>query len=163
MTATDQHPQSAVGRGAITMTISLAAVFAVAAVGGSVTDTDPGSWYSSLDQPSWNPPDWLFAPVWTVLYVLMAVAAWLVWQTGERSPLVVYGVQLALNLSWSLVFFGAESTWGGVVVIAALWCAIVATITAFLRVHRVAALLLVPYLAWVTYAAALNLSIALAS
>lgn len=142
--------------------VSLVAVVLVAVVGGSVTDTGAGSWYRTLDQPAWNPPDWLFAPVWTLLYALMAVAAWLVWRRGQRAPLVLYAVQLALNLAWTLVFFGLESPWGGVLVITALWMAIVATIAAFRRTP-VAPWLLAPYLAWVTYAAALNLAIAAGS
>lgn len=143
--------------------LSLLLVACVALIGGLVTNTGPHSWYSGLDQPSWNPPDWLFGPVWTALYVAMAVAAWLVWRTAGAGPLPVYGVQLGLNLAWTLVFFGLESTWGGVVVITALWLAIAATIVTFRRHSTVAAALLVPYLAWVTYAGALNLAIALAS
>jgi tryptophan-rich sensory protein len=145
------------------LVVSLAAVAVVAVIGSLTTDTDPESWYSTLDQPAWNPPDWLFAPVWTALYVLMAVAAWLVWRAGAVRPLYVYALQLALNLAWTLVFFGAESAWGGVAVITALWVAIVVTIAAFRPIHTAAAGWLVPYLAWVTYAAALNLAIALAS
>lgn len=145
------------------LAVSIVCVAVVAVVGSLATDTDPGSWYSTLDQPAWNPPDWLFAPVWTALYVLMAIAAWLVWRAGAVRPLYVYAVQLVLNLAWTLVFFGAESTWGGVAVITALWIAIVVTIAAFRPVHATAAWLLAPYLAWVTYAAALNLAIALAS
>jgi translocator protein len=141
---------------------SVAAVVVVAAIGGSATTTGPGSWYAGLTQPSWNPPDWLFGPVWTALYAAMAVAAWLVWRDGHRGALVPYGVQLALNLAWTLTFFGAESTWGGVVVIGALWVAIAVTIAVF-RPVPVAAWLLVPYLGWVTYAGALTLSIALAN
>jgi translocator protein len=143
---------------------SLAAVTVVAAVGGSSTDTRPGSWYRGLDQPSWNPPDWLFGPVWTALYLAMAVAAWFVARRGTERPdvrvaLAVYAVQLVLNLAWTLVFFGAESPVGGVAVIAALWLAILVTIGLFGRLDRAAAWLLVPYLAWVTYAAALTWAI----
>jgi tryptophan-rich sensory protein len=144
------------------LAISIGAVAAVAFVGSLVTDTEPGSWYATLGQPAWNPPDWLFGPVWTVLYVGMAVAAWLVWRRGHRSALVPYAVQLVLNLAWTLVFFGLESTWGGVATILALWSAIVVTIAAF-RSVSVAAWLLVPYLAWVSYASALTVAIALAN
>jgi len=142
---------------------SLGAVAVVSVIGSVATATGTDSWYAQLEQPSWNPPDWLFGPVWTVLYVAMAVAAWLVWRTGERRALAPYAVQLVLNLAWTLTFFGAQSTWGGVVVIAALLIAIVVTIAAFARAHRVAAWLLVPYLAWTTYAAALTTAIALAN
>jgi benzodiazapine receptor len=141
---------------------SLGLVALVAVAGSFATKTGPGSWYATLEQPAWNPPDWLFAPVWSLLYTLMAIAAWLVWKTGATRPLYIYAVQLALNLAWTLVFFGAESTGGGVAVIAVLWLAIVLTIVAF-RPVPAAAWMLVPYLVWVTYAAALNVSIALAS
>lgn len=141
---------------------SVAAVAVVAVIGSLATDTGSGSWYAGLEQPSWNPPDWVFGPVWSILYAAMAVAAWLVWRTGERRALVAYGVQLVLNLAWTLTFFGLESTWGGVAVIAALVVAIVVTIVAFARVQRLAAWLLVPYLAWTAYAAALTTAIALA-
>lgn len=151
------------GRSWLALAVSLAAVAAVALVGTSVTDTEPGSWYQTLDQPSWNPPDWLFGPVWSILYLAMAVAAWLVWRTGERAALIPYAVQLVLNLAWTLVFFGLESTWGGVVVIIALGLAIIWTIAAFHPVRPLAAALLVPYLAWVTYAAALTVAIAVAT
>jgi benzodiazapine receptor len=150
------------GRDLAGLAVSIVAVVIVAGWGGVVTDTGPDSWYAGLEQPSWNPPDWLFGPVWSVLYLAMAVAAWLVWRQGLHAPLAVYAVQLALNLAWTLVFFGAESAWGGVVVIGALWLAIVATIAAF-RPVPVAAALLVPYLGWVTYAAALTVAIAVAN
>jgi translocator protein len=144
---------------------SLVAVAVVAATGGLATDTGPGSWYETLEQPSWNPPDWLFGPVWTLLYVAMAVAAWLVARRGLHRPdvrraLAAYGVQLALNLAWSLVFFGLESPVGGLVVIVALLGGIVLTILLLRPIDRRAALLLVPYLAWVGYATALNAAIA---
>lgn len=148
----------------VLLAVSLGLVLVVSAVGGLATDTGSDSWYASLEQPAWNPPDWLFGPVWTVLYLIMAVAAWRVATAGldrfdVRAALVVYAVQLALNLGWTLVFFGMEALLGGLVVIAALLVAIVATIVTFARVDRVAALLLVPYLAWVGYATALNAGI----
>jgi tryptophan-rich sensory protein len=146
----------------VAMVVSISAVVLVSGIGRLVTETGTGSWYEGLDQPSWNPPDWLFGPVWTLLYLAMAVSAWLVWRAGHRRPLAVYAVQLALNLAWTLVFFGLESTWGGVAVIAALLVAISATIEAF-RPVPLAAWLLVPYIGWVAYAAALNLAIAAAS
>ena len=146
-------------RSLVALVLSLAAVAVVAWWGSSVTDTGPGTWYAGLDQPSWNPPDWLFGPVWSALYLAMAVAAWLVWRRGLRAPLALYAVQLGLNLAWSLVFFGAESGWGGAAVITVLWLAIAATILAF-RPVLPAVLLMLPYLAWVTYAGALTWAIA---
>lgn len=156
------HPRHREGQW-LALAVSFGAVAVVSVIGSLATDTGPGSWYAGLEQPSWNPPDWVFGPVWSVLFAAMAVAAWLVWRTGERRALVAYGVQLALNLAWTLTFFGLESTWGGVAVIAALVVAIVVTIVGFARAHQLAAWLLVPYLAWTSYAAALTGAIALAS
>ncbi len=120
----------------------------------------PGVWYQALNKPTWNPPSWLFAPVWTFLYVSMAVAAWLVWKRGsERPALRYYLVQLALNALWTPVFFGAHQLGWGLVVIIALWAAIVLTLREFWAVSRPAAWLLVPYLAWVSFATFLNFTI----
>lgn len=123
----------------------------------------PGEWYASLRKPSWNPPGWIFGPVWTALYTLMAVAAWLVWQQGgfntHRRALTLFAVQLALNAAWTPLFFGLH--WPGVAFaeIVLLWLAIAATLTAFHRINAPAAWLLAPYLAWVSFAAALNLAL----
>jgi translocator protein len=146
------------------LAVSLLAVAVVSVVGSLATDTGPDSWYATLEQPPWSPPDAAFGPVWTVLYLAMAVAAWLVARHGldrrdVRAALGLYGAQLTLNLSWSLVFFGLESVWGGVLVIGALWLGIVASASAFARIETIAAWLLVPYLAWVSYATALNVAI----
>lgn len=123
----------------------------------------PGDWYASLQKPTWNPPGWIFGPVWTALYVMMAMAAWLVWRQGgwqkQRKPLLIFLVQLALNALWTPLFFGLH--WPGVAFaeIVLLWLAIAATITVFHPVNRTAMLLLAPYLAWVSFAAALNFSL----
>ncbi len=150
--------------GPLGLVLSLVLVAVVAAVGGSATATGAGSWYRTIEKPPWNPPDAVFGPVWTLLYVLMAVAAWLVVREGVRRrevrvALVAYVVQLALNLAWSVVFFGLESPGGGVVVIAALLASIVATIMLFRPLRPLAAWLLVPYLAWVAFAASLNVAV----
>jgi benzodiazapine receptor len=120
----------------------------------------PGEWYDGLRKPSWNPPGWIFGPVWTVLYTMMAVAAWLVWKRGgfaaQRRPLGFFLVQLALNALWTPLFFGLHQTGLAFAEIILMWFAIAATIAAFLKVHRPAAWLLVPYLAWVGFAAVLN-------
>ena len=117
-------------------------------------------WYRTLDTPSWRPPDAVFGPVWTTLYLLMGIAIVLVRRAGpaEREE-KVFGLQLVLNLAWSYAFFGLRSPAAGAVVILALWLAILATIAAFARRSRLAAALLVPYLAWVTFATLLNLEI----
>ena len=123
----------------------------------------PAGYYASLVKPSWSPPAWVFGPVWTALYLMMAVAAWLVWRQGgwraQRAPLSLYLLQLALNALWTPVFFGLRSPGLALVVIVSLGAAIVLTGRAFRPVSRVASWLLVPYLAWVVFAAALNFSI----
>ena len=123
----------------------------------------PGEWYASLQKPSWNPPGWIFGPVWSALYVMMAVAAWFVWQRGgfsnQRQPLVIFLVQLALNAGWTPLFFGLHSPGLAFAEIVLLWLAIAATMVVFRPVSRTAMLLLVPYLAWVSFAAALNFAL----
>jgi len=120
----------------------------------------PGEWYATLAKPEWNPPAWIFGPVWTLLYMLMAVAAWLVWKrNGWQRPLWLYLVQLALNAAWTPVFFGANQIGWAFVEIIALWAAILVTMLAFLRVSKAAGWMLVPYLAWVSFAAFLNFSL----
>jgi translocator protein len=133
---------------------------AVAGLAGFATAQSVVEWYPTLAKPSWTPPSWLFGPVWTVLYVLMGVAAWLVWSKGQaRNALLLFGAQLLLNLAWSFLFFGARSPGLGLIDIVALWLAIAATIFAFAQRTRTAALLLAPYLAWVSFAMALNAKI----
>jgi len=123
----------------------------------------PGAWYERLKKPSWRPPNWLFAPAWTVLYLMIAVAGWLVWRqaglAGAGLALAVYAVQLMLNAAWSPLFFGLHRPDLGFVDIILLWMSILATIVLFGPIQSVAALLLVPYLAWVTFAGALNFAV----
>lgn len=148
-----------------TVLIGLLILNALVAGGGSIASTTGvDGWYADAAKPDWIPPNWLFGPVWTVLYVMMAVAAWWVWRevdaTSARLPLVLYGVQLALNAAWTPVFFGAEILGGGLLIILLLEVALVATIVAFHRVHPRAAWLLGPYLAWALYATTLNAAVA---
>jgi translocator protein len=132
----------------------------VGAVAGYATSQSIDTWYITLKKPSWTPPNWLFGPAWTVLYIMMAVAAWLVWKTGNaKGALMVWAGQLALNFSWSFLFFGAQSPGLGLINIIAMWLAIAATIFAFAFHSRLAAFLMVPYLCWVSYASALNAAI----
>ncbi|MBA3453956.1 MAG: tryptophan-rich sensory protein [Deltaproteobacteria bacterium] len=126
------------------------------ATGALITDA---SWYRALDRPSWAPPGWVFGPVWITLYTMMGVAAWLIWQSRaprRRAALAWFAVQLVLNAAWTPVFFGARSIGGGLIVIVALLVAIIATSAVYRHVSRVAAALMVPYLAWVSFATALN-------
>ncbi len=116
--------------------------------------------YRSLNQPSWAPPSWLFGPVWTVLYIMIAVAGWLVWRrTGWTTVLNVYAAQLALNAIWTPIFFGFGRYGLALADIIVLWLLIGATIWLFRPISRQAALLLLPYWAWVTFATALNYAI----
>ncbi|MEQ8666656.1 MAG: TspO/MBR family protein [Rhodospirillales bacterium] len=141
----------------------LAACLAVSAAGGAVTQTSVNDWYQTLDKPALTPPDWLFAPTWIALYVMMAVAAWRVWlgATGRerRHAMTVFAVQLLLNFAWSLLFFGARAPGWAMIELAVLWLAIALTTVLFWGIERFAGLLLVPYLLWVTFAGYLNASI----
>lgn len=134
--------------------------FGAAAFGGLFM---PGEWYASLKKPSWNPPGWVFGPVWTTLYLMMAVAAWLVWKRGgfstQRRALALFLVQLTLNAAWTPLFFGLHRPGLAFAEILLLWLAIAAALAAFRPVSRVAAWLLVPYLAWVSFAAFLNFTL----
>lgn len=122
-------------------------------------------WYAGLLKPALNPPAFVFGPVWTLLYVLMGIAAYRIFrkrdQKGAIPALILYGVHLIVNFAWSFVFFGSQSVIGGVAVIAVLWIMIVALVVLFFRIDRTAGYLLLPYLAWVSFAAYLNVSIAL--
>ncbi len=142
--------------------VAVVVTFAFAAIGTLATTGGLDPWYAGLEKPSWTPPSWLFAPVWTALYIAMAVAAWRVWSaSGPRAwpALIAYMIQLALNAAWSVLFFGLENPAAAAVDIVALLVAIVVTMILFARHDRVAALLLVPYLLWTSFATALNLSI----
>ena len=120
----------------------------------------PGEWYASLSKPAWNPPSWIFGPVWTTFYLMMAIAAWLVWnRDGWRKPVWSYFVQLALNAAWTPLFFGMHEIGWALVEIVVLWLAILITALAFLRVSKPAACLMMPYLAWISFAAFLNFTL----
>lgn len=144
----------------------LAASALVAWLGSQATISNVTGWYATADKAPWSPPNWVFGPVWTVLYTAMAVAGWLVWRShspGRRTALTVYGVQLALNLAWTPVFFGLYPVWGA----AALWlalgiivvlaAAVAGAVLLFGPIRRTAGLLMLPYLSWVIFAASLNL------
>jgi translocator protein len=133
---------------------------AVAALIGVLGVTGTAAEYQTLDQPSWAPPSWLFGPVWTILYAMIAVAGWLVWRrTGWTRALTVYAVQLTLNAIWTPIFFGFGRYGLALADIIVLWVLIGATIWSFRPISRTAAWLLVPYWAWVTFATALNAAI----
>jgi tryptophan-rich sensory protein len=119
----------------------------------------PGDWYASLDRPPYAPPDWVFGPVWTLLYFLMAISAWLIWRrVGLRHPaMLAWGIQLILNASWTPIFFGLNLLGWALIQLSVLWLAIVVCVREFGRIDRTSARLLWPYLAWVSFAWVLNL------
>jgi tryptophan-rich sensory protein len=150
-------------RSAVGLVVILAITFLAAVAGMVFTSQSVPTWYQSLHRPDWTPPDWIFGPVWTFLYVMMAVAAWLAWRkagwAGGRQALVFYGVQLVLNAAWSPLFFGLHLPAAALVDLVALWLAILAAAIAFSAHSRVAAWLMALYLAWVTFAGLLNLAL----
>jgi tryptophan-rich sensory protein len=152
------------GSGLLKLVACLAVVLAAGAVGSLATARAIPTWYKGLAKPSFNPPEWLFGPAWTALYLMMAVAAWLVWKQGIGTPgvklaLAAFLVQLVLNALWSILFFGLRSPLAGLIGISGLWLAILATIILFFRVSVPAGVLLLPYIGWVTFAALLNAAI----
>ena len=136
----------------------LAICFAIGGLGALATVPNLGDWYLSLKRPTWTPPNWVFAPVWNTIYAMTAVSAWLVWcRVGfRREWFVPFSVQLALNLLWSVVFFHFHRPDFAFAVIGMLWASIAVMMAVFGQYRRTAALLLVPYLAWVTFAGVLN-------
>lgn len=146
------------------LVVAVGLCLAVGAVGSLATTPKIPTWYAGLAKPAWTPPDAVFPIAWTTLYVLMAVALWRLWQLHAPSPerrraILLWFLQLALNAIWSPVFFGMETPGAALVVVIALWLAIAAAIWASARIDRMAAWLLAPYLAWVSYATALNAAI----
>ena len=145
--------------------ITFVVISELAGIIGSVfTMSAIPSWYATLVKPALNPPGWVFGPVWTLLYLLMGVAAWLVWKQGWKKfevkvALGFFAGQLVLNAAWSIIFFGGHNPTVSLLEILALWLAILGTIIAFGRVSKPAAWLLVPYLLWVSFATYLNFAI----
>lgn len=143
--------------------ISLLLCFVVAFLGSLVTTPSIDTWYVTLQKPSFNPPNWVFGPVWTVLYFLIGVSLFLIWskktKNKDKKPLQFFLLQLGLNLLWSIVFFGLHSPIGAFITIVLLWAAIFYTIILFYKVSKNAAYLLIPYLLWVSFATLLNLAI----
>lgn len=151
-------------RPAFRLALSLLLPLLAGLVGGLATVNGVVEWYPTLTKPPFNPPAWVFGPVWTTLYVLMGVAAFLVWQKGLSTPgvaraLGVYGIHLVLNALWSVVFFGMRAPGWAFLEILLLWAALLATMVLFFRHSRAAGWLLAPYLAWVTFAGVLNFAI----
>ncbi len=151
------------GRDILALVLLVGLCLGVGGLGGAVTAESVTTWYATLNKPSFNPPNWIFGPVWTALYILMGVAAWRVWRSADRDtargPLAVFALQLAVNLGWSVAFFGLRNPGLAVVVILALDLLVLATALMFRRIDRLAAWLLVPYLAWISFATLLNVTI----
>jgi len=147
----------------VALVLFVALCLGIGALGASVTATSVDTWYAGLVKPSFNPPDQVFGPVWTVLYILMGVAAWRVWRSADRDttrgPLTLFALQLAINLGWSVVFFGLHKIATAVATIVVLDVAVLVTMLAFRSVDRRAALLMVPYVVWVAFATVLNVAI----
>lgn len=143
------------------LVIALVGPLAIGGLGSLATASSIPTWYRELNKPSWNPPDWVFGPAWTLLYILMGIAAWLVWRRGweiqsVRVALVLFAVQLVFNLLWSVIFFGLRSPGLALAEIIILWALILATAIQFFRLDVVSGVLLLPYLLWVTFASVLN-------
>ena len=144
----------------LALVIVLGVTLGISVLGARTTALSVTGWYQTLIKPPLNPPDWVFAPVWTTLYILMAIAAWRVWlRNAPRRALVLYAVQLLLNLGWSVLFFGMQRPLWALVEIVLLLAAILATLAAFRTADRWAGRLLVPYAAWVAFATYLNAGI----
>lgn len=144
--------------------VSISLCFSVAFLGSVFTFSSISTWYAQLNKPFFNPPDWIFGPVWTILYFLMAIAFYIVWDKDVKNKtkeqaIQIFLFQLALNLLWSLVFFGFQNPLLALVVIIALWLSIFMTIKYLYKLAKIAAYLLVPYILWVSFASILNFAI----
>ncbi len=150
-------------RDLLALAVFLAVCLGIGALGGLATAESVRTWYPGLAKPSFNPPNWVFAPVWTALYVLIAVAGWRVWRlrglAGARLEFGAYAAQLVLNLAWSFIFFGQHMIGAAAAEIVVLLAAIVANAVLFSRVDRPAGWLLAPYAAWVAFASLLNFTL----
>jgi translocator protein len=139
--------------------VSLLIVFGIATLGGAITNLSVATWYPSLDKPSWTPSGATIGLIWTILYTLMGISAWIVWRRDsgtEKPALAIYAAQLLLNIGWSGLFFGLRSPGLALIEIGVLWVAILATLVAFWKVSKLAGVLMIPYLSWVTVAVVLN-------
>jgi tryptophan-rich sensory protein len=166
------RPRSRGGQQVIALAAALALPLLTGALGAVATNRSLTIWYPSLRKPAFNPPSWVFGPVWTALYVLMGIASWLVWQRGAsqgvrfgwlrrrskpvRSALIIYGLQLLANLAWSWLFFGWQRIDLALAGLGVLWCLLMATLVRFWQIRPLAGWLLVPYQLWISFAAVLN-------
>ncbi len=149
----------------VKLLLSIALSFTAGGVGSLATTPNIPTWYAALEKPFFNPPNWVFGPVWTLLYILMGVSLYLVWvsktKASKQFAYRLFAAQLVLNALWSVVFFGLHQPWLAVVVIIALLIVLIFTVRVFAKYSKLAAWLLVPYIAWVCFASILNFSVAL--
>jgi len=148
----------------VKLIISIIIPVAAGATSGFFTASGVGGWYQGINKPSWNPPGWIFGPVWTTLYVLMGISLFLIWKSEiasdyKRNALILFAIQLTLNFFWSFIFFNQNQIGWAFVEIIAMWLLILLTIFAFASINKTAAWLLVPYISWVSFAAILNYTI----
>ena len=146
----------------IKLPVSIFATLLVGAFGSFFTASSVTTWYTTLAKPSFNPPSWIFAPVWTILYVLMGISFWMIWKSHSSEKKLAIGlflIQFVLNAIWSPVFFGAHSIDWALALIVLLWAAIALTILVFKKISKSAAWILVPYILWVSFATVLNFAI----
>lgn len=147
------------------ISIFVATCIGIGYLSGIVTQSSVNTWFPTLIKPTFNPPNWLFAPVWSFLYILMGVAAGLVWnridfeREAVRKALLFFAIQLALNAGWSLIFFGLKNPFLAMIEIVLLWLMIYETYMKFGKIDKIAGYLFIPYLLWVSFATALNASI----
>lgn len=145
------------------LVVFLFACLGAGGLGAIATTPEIDGWYRTIEKPAWNPPDYVFGPVWTTLFVMMAVAAWLIWQSAgwkaAALPMTLFGIQLALNVGWSWIFFGMHAPGWAFAEIIILWLAIAATTATFFKRSPIAGWLMVPYLSWVSFASVLNFTI----
>jgi tryptophan-rich sensory protein len=160
---TPDAPQKSTATLLVGLIVSIVVCFSAAAIGGFATTSSIEGWYAGINKPTWNPPNWIFGPVWSTLYLMMAVSVWLVWKksglANAKFALVIFAIQLVLNLLWSLIFFGMQQPGWAFAEVILLWVSIVMTIAVFFRHSKLAAYLLVPYLLWVSFASFLNYTI----
>jgi translocator protein len=145
----------------VKLIIAIIIPLAVGATSGFFTASGVGSWYQTINKPSWNPPSWIFGPVWTTLYVMMGIALFLIWKsdapdTQKRTAMLLFAVQMVLNFFWSFIFFKQHQMGWALVEIIAMWVMILLTIFSFAPISKTAAWLLVPYISWVSFATILN-------
>lgn len=148
----------------IKLIICILVCLAVGGISGYFTSTEIPTWYSTINKPSFNPPNWIFGPVWTTLYILMGISFWLIWKSDvstevKNKAMLFFAIQLVLNFFWSIIFFSFHQTGFAFIEIIVMWIFILLSILSFYPISKTAAYLLIPYLLWVSFASVLNFAI----